>query len=128
MYDGEIGFVGDHRGNFISFGMTDINNKDMQDLVINSTLLFGKEEIFMTINQMRLYILESYPNAGQKWREKVTKMPTAQIVAIYKSILSREEQTKRSEGKNTSEEYHQMDIWEYLVTLEDKGSHTEVNV
>ena len=82
----------------------------------------------MTINAMRLYILESYPNAGQKWREKVTKMPTAQIVAIYKSILSREEQTKRSEGKIQAEEYHQMDIWEYLVSIEDKGSHTEVKV
>jgi len=87
----------------------------------------------MTINQMRAYILDSYPNASQKWRSKVLDMPTNQIVAIYTSILSRQSSNNRSEGNSKKEDYHQIDIWEFLASSdagnEDaKGSHTDISV
>ena len=87
----------------------------------------------MTINQMRAYILDSYPNASQKWRSKVLDMPTNQIIAIYKSILSRKSSNNRSEGNSKKEDYHQIDIWEFLASSnarnEDaKGSHTDISV
>lgn len=83
----------------------------------------------MTINQMRCYILESYPHASAKWRNKVANiMPTNQIVAIYKSILRREE--KEYEEKKKEEQYHQIDIFEYIAreeALRDSvGSHTQI--
>lgn len=87
----------------------------------------------MTINQMRAYVLDFYPNASQKWRSKVLDMPTNQIVAIYKSILSRQSSNNRSEGDSKKEDYHQIDIWEFLASSdagnEDvKGSHTDISV
>lgn len=87
----------------------------------------------MTINQMRCYILDSYPKAGQKFRSKVLDMPTNQIVAIYKSILSRQSSTNRSEGNSKKEDYHQIDIWEFLASADAenkdaKGSHTDISL
>lgn len=87
----------------------------------------------MTINQMRAYILDSYPHASQKWRSKVLDMPTNQIVAIYKSILSRQSSNNRSEGNSKKEDYHQIDIWEFLASSDagnedTKGSHTDISV
>lgn len=86
----------------------------------------------MTINQMRAYILDFYPNASQKWRSKVLDMPTNQIVAIYKSLLSRQSSTNRSECNSKKEDCHQIDIWEYLANKNEqeggKETHTEVKV
>ena len=84
----------------------------------------------MTINEMRCYILDSYPHASQKWRASVLEMPSNQIVAIFRSILSRAKPEKRSESQIPKETCHQMDIWEYLAgkdASEDvKGSHTDI--
>ena len=84
----------------------------------------------MTINQMRAYILDSYPNASQKWRSKVLDMPTNQLVAICRSIQSRQTSEKRSESSSKKEECHQIDIWEYLAAdaacKDVPGSHTEI--
>lgn len=104
----------------------------------------------MTINQMRLFILKEYPNAGMSFREKVTRMKPAQVIAIYKSIQERKttpigklmydnnmigytspDGVYHICGKD-DEKYHQMDIFEYLAeinaTSDVPGNHTEVEV
>lgn len=83
----------------------------------------------MTINDMRLYILDAYPNSSWKFRNKVLCMPTNQIVAIYHSIVERKE--KQDQTKiGDKEDYHQFDIFEwsaYKNELENgKGTHTQV--
>lgn len=84
----------------------------------------------MTINEMRNYILQSYPNAGQKFRSKVVNMPTAQVIAICRSIMERS--AKKKAPEQPKEEYHQMDIWEYMVQQNEcehgTGTHTEIEV
>lgn len=105
----------------------------------------------MTINQMRLFILKEYPNAGMAFRDKVTRMKPAQVIAIYKSIQERRSSPLGSLlydlnmmqyetpdgaahicGKPDKEEFHQMDIFEYLAeknaTSDVPGNHTEVEV
>lgn len=83
----------------------------------------------MTINQMRIYILDSYPNASMDWRNKVAnKMPTNQIIAIYHSILARED--KKQKQAKIDEQFHQMDIFEWQKALAerngDKETHTDI--
>lgn len=81
----------------------------------------------MTINDMRGAILASYPNAGMGFRQKVTKMHTAQVIAIYKSIQERE--AKREKQKQQDEEFHQMDIFEYMVANPERDTaetHTQI--
>lgn len=84
----------------------------------------------MTINQMRAFILHEYPDAGMAFREKVTKMKPSQVIAIYKSIQNRKIGYKTTD--RTNDEYHQMDIFEYLAeksaTSDVPGNHTEVEV
>lgn len=79
----------------------------------------------MTINDMRLYILQTYPKGTAKWREKVTNMPTAQVIAIYKSIKEREAK-KKTDAEYYNDGYHQIDIYEYLAMKQEKGSHTQI--
>lgn len=82
----------------------------------------------MTINQMREHILAAYPNAGQKFRSKVVDMRPNQVIAIYKSIQARKEREEIKASKN--EEYHQMDIWEWLVIQNEQehgpGTHSQI--
>ena len=71
----------------------------------------------MRIQEMRNYILDSYPNASKSWRNKVANiMPPNQIVAIFNSIMRREE--KKARDKELDERYHQIDIFEYLAEKE----------
>ncbi len=76
----------------------------------------------MTLNDMRLHILDAYPKAGMGWREKVTKMKPAQVIAIYKSI---QERRARHEMKEP-EPYHQIDIFEWMISRNENGSHTQI--
>lgn len=83
----------------------------------------------MTINAMRCYILDSYPHASKDWRNKVAfTMKPNQIIAIFRSISERD--AKKKEEKKQDEQYHQIDIFEYLArrdALSDaKGSHTQI--
>lgn len=81
----------------------------------------------MTINDMRVALLASCPNAGMGFRQKVATMCTAQVIAIYKSIQERE--AKHKKQKRQDEEFHQMDIFEYMVTNPERDAaetHTQI--
>lgn len=86
----------------------------------------------MTINDMRAYISSKYP--GMKWKYKVSKMPTYQVIAIYRSFKEREIDKKYEEKKlkllnKEPDNYHQIDIFEYMYSInQGKETHTEVNV
>ncbi len=74
-----------------------------------------------TMNEMREAIIKAYPNATMKWHEHIaTTKNTRQIVAIYRKITAKKEKTEP--------EYHQIDMFEYMLTKQDKGSHTEVAI
>ena len=79
----------------------------------------------MTINAMRCFILDSYPHASKDWRNKVAfTMKPNQIIAIFRSI------SERDAKKKQNEQYHQIDIFEYLArrdALSDTvGSHSQI--
>lgn len=75
-----------------------------------------------TMNEMRQFCLDAYPNATAKWREHIaTTKNTRQIVAIYKKLHNKP-------PKPVSDEYHQIDIWEYCLGKSAVGNSTEVNV
>lgn len=83
----------------------------------------------MTINEMRNYISDEYPESVG-WHRKVSKMPTNQVIAIYHKFVkhhANEERKKRQE-----QQFHQMDMFEYMTMLAIengwKGSHTEIEV
>lgn len=71
-----------------------------------------------TIAEMRLYLMSRYPYS-LKWHKRVVDMPTRQVVAIYKKM-------KKDEEKNLVSNYHQIDMFEYLASLNQ--TRTEVNV
>lgn len=71
-----------------------------------------------TIADMRLHLIDQYPDS-MRWHEKVQKMPTRQVVAIYNKMANR-----GIPGYVSS--YHQIDMFEYLASIEQ--NHTEVNV
>lgn len=71
----------------------------------------------LSIEQKRMYIMNAYP--GLSWHRKVSMMPPGQVCAVYVSIKNREalngiRERHRSEPKKKSEDYHQIDIWEYM--------------
>ena len=71
----------------------------------------------LSIDQKRLYVMNAYP--GLSWHRKVSMMPPEQICAIYTSIKNREalnkiERTPPFKTKKESDDYHQIDIWEYM--------------
>ena len=77
-----------------------------------------------TINEMRRYILDHYPNAGTPFREMIaTTSYTRKIVAIYKSI---KERSSKDIVKGVG--YRQMDMFEYMLSLNERGNTTEVKL
>lgn len=82
-----------------------------------------------TINEMRKYVADEYPDSVG-WHQKVAKMPTNQVIAIFKRFKNHKinEKKKRLE----EESYHQIDIWEYMthLALEKSwtGSHTDIKL
>lgn len=76
-----------------------------------------------TIAEMRLYLMSRYPNS-LKWHKKVQNMPTKQIVAIYKRM--KELENKNLVHPHNDSNYHQIDMFEYLASLNQ--TRTEVNV
>ena len=61
----------------------------------------------MEMRHIRQAVMALYPNAT--WHRRVHGMPDEQVFAIYKRS---QEPKKKEVTKN--DEYHQIDIWEYL--------------
>jgi hypothetical protein len=79
-----------------------------------------------TINEMRIYISNRYDN--MKWKNRVSKMPTRQVIAVYRRFKELDAKA-RIEETYPNPEYHQIDMFEYLYSInEGKETHTEVNV
>ena len=80
-----------------------------------------------TINDMRRYISNKYP--GMDWKVKVSKMKTAQVIAVYHAIKEREQREAIIVDNRETPGYHQIDMFEYLYSINNgKETHTEVNV
>lgn len=65
------------------------------------------------IERMRMVVCDAYPGMG--WKAKVAKMPTNQIVAIYKNLQSRIDIHGRYMNNCTPmqiDEYHQYNLFE----------------
>lgn len=73
-----------------------------------------------TIKEMRIALHDHWPKATLDWHEKINNMPTKQVVAIYKYIQSKKE--------DVQEEHHQINIFEYMATCTEEGSHTQINI
>ena len=79
----------------------------------------------MTINEMRSYISSCY--SSMKWKDKVSRMPTRQVYAVYQSLKRREEKLNIKWFNREPEGYHQIDMFEYLYSInQGKETHTEV--
>lgn len=71
----------------------------------------------LSIDQKRVYVMNAYP--GLSWHRKVSMMPSEQVCAVYTSIKNREklnkmERTPPFRAKEEPDNYHQIDIWEYM--------------
>lgn len=75
-----------------------------------------------TISKMRKFLCDQYPERIW-WHQKVWKMPTNQVVAIYKKMVNAPK-VKITEVEHSG--YHQIDMFEYMATLTQ--NHTEVKV
>ena len=75
-----------------------------------------------TISKMRKFLCDQYPDRIW-WHQKVWKMPTNQVVAIYKKMTTK---TTKENPKHTDPSYHQIDMFEYMATLTQ--NHTEVKI
>lgn len=90
----------------------------------------------MTINEMRNFILQAYPTARPSWRNMIaTTGNTQQICAIYFRIIGKgskkkteEDSAQKTKINKPVEEYHQIDMFEYLATLNKKGNTTQIEV
>ena len=77
----------------------------------------------VSYNQMLNVVLDAYP--GSKWHERVSKMRSDQVIAIYNSIIERRafEEARAKEEKRKPkavlerpvEEFTQMDMFEYAA-------------
>lgn len=71
-----------------------------------------------TMSDMRQAVLDAYPNASLIFRQKIaTGKNTRQVVAIYKKL-------KKEPAKEESD-YHQIDIFEWLLSKENVVKKTE---
>lgn len=80
----------------------------------------------LTLNEMKSYILDCYPNSIDFRRRVTNEMKPRQIVAIYMSLVS----SKKKKGEN--KDYHQMDLWEWIIEQNEKqegfGTHSKIRV
>lgn len=69
----------------------------------------------MDVNGMRQAIAMCYPES-KSWQERVGKMATNQVVAIYSRFQKDDTFHKKSKKrqKEKSEDYHQIDMFEYF--------------
>lgn len=79
-----------------------------------------------TMNDMRRYISNRYESMN--WKNKVSKMPTRQVIAIYRRFKEADEKAKL-EATCPNSEYHQIDMFEYLYSVnQGKETNTEVKI
>ena len=82
----------------------------------------------MTLNEMRNYIIQQYPNSPG-WHYKVSRMPSNQVIAIYHNFIKRDALKKKRDLQD--QEYHQITLFEYQLQLDREnpaavGNHTEI--
>lgn len=85
----------------------------------------------ITIADMKNFLNAQYPNSIN-WHRKVRQMHPAQTIAIYYSMKDRAakkklkaaEKLKAQEKKE--QEYHQIDMWEYLSSI--TNNHTQIEI
>ena len=76
----------------------------------------------ITINDMRKHIIDSYPNET-KFKELIIKMPDNSIMAIYKSVVAREELLEEPSNNK-----HSMNIWESMLdSIKEEESQCSYN-
>ena len=68
----------------------------------------------MDVREMRRWLSSQYP--GVRWHERVARMPTKQIIAIYRSMQSRK--NKIENRAIEPDGYHQIDLFEWLAEKE----------
>lgn len=74
----------------------------------------------MTVNEMRTFIIQhpKYKNS-MYWKEKVLRMPDNQVIAIYNKFRQKSyEQIEKDLTVADNNQYHQMDIFEYVAEKE----------
>ena len=69
-----------------------------------------------TMNEMRSYISNRYDS--MKWKYKVSRMPTRQVIAVYRNLKERDAKA-REEETCPNPEYHQIDMFEYLYSINE---------
>ena len=85
----------------------------------------------MTISDMRSFINAQYPDSIN-WHRKVRGMKTNQVVAIYYSMRDRaakkkhKEEEERKKKVKQEQQYHQIDMWEYLASIENNTTRIKV--
>lgn len=84
----------------------------------------------VTIADMKSFLNAQYPNSIN-WHRKVKQMSTAQTIAIYYSMKERaaKKKLKAAEKKaqeKKEQEYHQIDMWEYLSSI--TNNHTQIEI
>lgn len=102
-----------------------IRKKEMNDrggYYIYSSLKF-LEDLMATINEMRTAILNRYPGASMGFREMIATGPTRRVVAIYSDLLKKGKLEGRGETCT-----HQIDMFEYMASLNEKGNTTNIKV
>lgn len=67
----------------------------------------------MDFKEMKKQVSNAYP--GMAWKQKVSKMKTSQIIAIYHSLQKRK--AKDAKEKKFEEKFHQIDMFEYMSQL-----------
>ena len=83
----------------------------------------------LSIEQMRLAIAECY--SGWKWKNRVSRMRSNQVYAVYKKFEAEGRFQKKPRGKNLTKDghltlpkndilYHQIDMFEYLNNLKEE--------
>ena len=93
----------------------------INDIGLNSNLLNTKELFDKIKKQNKPKILRSQSSFNSKNASFIkNKMPTRQVVAIYKKMYG------KSREALESSQYHQIDMFEYMASLNQ--THTEVNV
>lgn len=75
----------------------------------------------ITIKEMRQAVMDAYPYASMKWRQHIASTRnTRQIVAIYMKLQ------EKKPAKKDQEQYHQMDMFEYMVAKETVDNQTKI--
>ncbi len=85
----------------------------------------------VTIAEMKSFLNAQYPDSIT-WHRRVRGMKTNQVVAIYYDMKDRAAKKKRKEKEEREKkveqekQYHQIDMWEYLASIEHNTTKIKV--